>query len=192
MVKARRNRQPRPWQDMTKPRSHSGILKAGMEMKATPVVLETQLKKIERNEKKLQEQIERHKKELYKAGTEYDRKSWLQGAIVALEKKRVKTLISSMAIKSKIETRDQAFAKKHETIEKQKEQTKLNAEKAERLRQYHVDLPDRPYPKAIGKQRIDNVGGKRKLKTVYPKTQYDLGQKQVKRPEERIITKEEK
>lgn len=180
MVKSRRNRQPRDWQNMTHERSHSSILRGAETVKVTKLTVQAQLKKAQKNKRKLEKNIRNHREKANKAGCEPYAKSWHEGAILQLEKRLVKTTISIMALMDKDEKQQQQY-EEHKAKEKQvAEVAKARAaEVKERPAKYGKVNGFHPGEAGKGRviEKVERLGTKRRVKRKYISEVKEIGQK---------------
>jgi hypothetical protein len=143
------------------------MLTSSAKNKPTKLLPENQLKKTQKNAKRLREQIERNKQELHDSKTSPERKKWIELAVMKLEKKLTKTIISCMALEGKVahahELQDKAKADKA----KAEANRKANAAKI-KVQEPKYGIIQGFHPGLAGKgrivERIEKVGTKRRVR----------------------------
>lgn len=170
MVKVRRNRQPRDWQNQTHERSHSGILRGAEVVKVSKLTVQDQLRKVRYNLKKLRKQIDKNKRKLNKAGHSPEEKAWLLQANAVLETKLTKTIISEMALADKEKIQQEQYLEHQKQV---KEQEQIAAKRRQELKEavpkYKTSASFNPGNGGKGRivERIEKVGVHRRVKRVY-------------------------
>ena len=153
MVKARRNRQPRNWQDMTGVRSHGGLIDA--KSKSTPIAIpkEESLKKVNYNLYRLDKQLKKYRRN-YNRMVDSPEKADLAGRIAKLEVTRSLSLMSKIKLEKGI---IEDMQKRHKAQQTLREEMRVHQE---RLKEIKPGKPQSPMPES---QRFKNKPGKGKI-----------------------------
>ena len=138
-----------------------------MKSKPTRIKNESQLAKVEKNLNKLKRQIARQKAEKNLSTTSLEKKAYLEGAILANEKKLTVSTINLLALQNKIIAQMEKEQKTKLTLNQRMRVAIANADKIQEGKPPTQGNDFfRPFTSGKGevREKIDNTGGVRKVK----------------------------